>query len=440
MKVSIEKIGKIQSTTINVNGLTVIAGANDSGKSTFSKILFSTVKASAAIEQNSSDAIKMYVSKHVRALYRRLNNISLFLRRDNRFSNYFPIPSSHLVDALCEMEEDELFEQIKVRVEYLSLLEELSPRDLALIQKDFDTIRICILDHQNPAAQMAMEIRTFIESEFINKITSFSAEKSSVSVSVGDDEPCLSYDVYKEDISEIHYDENLMKNFFKDATYVESPLYLHLLDVLRQTSTYCETAENRMGRPMAPMHIKDLADKLSRVYATTPNDVLYPEIKEQISSIEGGRFFFDSKSRRLLFKKGKNIMSPINVASGLKSFGVLQILLQTDAIGPDRPLLWDEPENHMHPDWQIHFAEILVQLVKAGVPVVISTHSPYFVQAIRYYAVKYRLEKFVDYYLAEERENGLSVVENVNEDLNRIFVKLSEPLHRIMNIATALED
>lgn len=45
MQLTIENIGLIRQAKIQINGLTVIAGANDSGKSTVGKVIFSLVKA-----------------------------------------------------------------------------------------------------------------------------------------------------------------------------------------------------------------------------------------------------------------------------------------------------------------------------------------------------------------------------------------------------------
>lgn len=126
--------------------------------------------------------------------------------------------------------------------------------------------------------------------------------------------------------------------------------------------------------------------------------------------------------------------APINVASGIKAFGVMQMLLETEAIDENKILIWDEPENHLHPEWQIKFAERFVEMAKAGVPVLITSHSPYFIQGIRYYAEKLGMNKFVNYYLAEDTEEGLSRLEDVTSDLNRIFVKLAEPMNTIINL------
>ena len=40
----------------------------------------------------------------------------------------------------------------------------------------------------------------------------------------------------------------------------------------------------------------------------------------------------------------------------------------------------------------------------------------------------------MDYYFAEEVENGLSTLQEVTHDLNRVFTKLSRPLTEVMNV------
>lgn len=41
MKVTIQNIGKIRNAEIEINGITVIAGENNTGKSTIGKVLYS---------------------------------------------------------------------------------------------------------------------------------------------------------------------------------------------------------------------------------------------------------------------------------------------------------------------------------------------------------------------------------------------------------------
>ena len=62
-----------------------------------------------------------------------------------------------------------------------------------------------------------------------------------------------------------------------------------------------------------------------------------------------------------------------------------------------------------------------------------STHSPYFLQAIRFYAGKERLGNYVNYYMPEVGNDGLSTVLDVTNDLTGVFEKLTEPLGYIMD-------
>ncbi len=159
-----------------------------------------------------------------------------------------------------------------------------------------------------------------------------------------------------------------------------------------------------------------------------------PQLSSTLSQIAGGEFFYDSARHAIMFRQGDNDIVPLNVASGVKSLGLLQILLDNKIVAPDRPLIWDEPENHLHPSWQIRLAQFLVILAAQGIPVIVSTHSPYFIQGIRHFAVKLRAEQFVDFYLTE-MDGTSSITQCVNDDLNRIFIKLAAPLNEIMDLS-----
>lgn len=125
----------------------------------------------------------------------------------------------------------------------------------------------------------------------------------------------------------------------------------------------------------------------------------------------------------------------MNVASGIKTFGIIQLLLDANELNPGKMLIIDEPENHLHPKWQIDCAHLIVNLVKEGIPVMVSSHSPYFIQGIRFFAEREEINDLVKYYLAEnETDTDLSILEDVTDNLNKIFIKLSEPLNNIMNI------
>lgn len=434
MRFKFGNINIVRSADIRMDGLTVIAGENGSGKSTIGKLLFSIVKSLSNITTQKDDYKRKTVSKYVESIYRRLSNVT---SRNTEFNKEFPLPSLKLVNAFMKIYNDDVLDPNAKKSLYrtklasmqrvIDSLDELTPRIRKLLEDDFKNILICLDEPDNNAADMATEVKYLIESEFMNRICSSGTESSYVDLEI-DDSTGVHLELLKEDVAFVDLKDGSLDSL-QDATYVESPLYLHLLDAILTARTFREGAgRNRMLRSaMVPTHIKDLAEKIDAVR-------FVPEGREQQLYVEaGGCFKFKDKS--LYYEKDGVLFSPINVASGLKSFGIIQMLLETGVINEEKILIWDEPENHLHPKWQIEFASVLVGLAKQGIPVVVSTHSPYFVQGIRYFAAKENVDKFVNYYLVEQnKENGMSDVIDVTKDLNCVFSKLAAPLKHIMNI------
>lgn len=436
MKLKIENINKVRKAEIKLDGLTVIAGANSSGKSTVGKLLFSMIKsmenANILIHQSKEKKLE----KRVRELYSRASGC--FQRHnDPEIDSVLPLPFTRMVEQLQTLEDRESIDNYLDNILSWVDTKELSPRLKSLFAEDVDNIRIALGDSR--AANVASEARIFIESEFMNRICSYGTEKSFAILELDspDDNLCLDF---KDD--KIQHVNTNYKEPLADATYVESPLYLHILDTLLAANTYREYKRSSriLFRGMVPIHIKDLATKMYALQMTPSSSELSRELG--LTDIMGGQFTFNNDSKTLRFISDDNglELSPINIASGIKAFGLIQILLETQVIGNNKVLIWDEPENHLHPRWQVAFAEILVKLAKKGIPVVVSTHSPYFVQGIRYFAAGHDLEKYTSYYLAEEQANHLSVINEVTGDLNQIFSKLAEPLNEIMNVDQVRRD
>lgn len=437
MKLSVKNIGCIKKGEISLNGLTVIAGENGSGKSTLSKMLFSIIKAVASIAQETDSSVRVLLEKYATALYQRLPNMrQLPLAQMQERQRILPIMPKKFVDKVLALKDTDGLDGYIIELEsYIEGQSELSLRVKKLARKDIDSIK-ALLYKENKARQLWSEIRYFVESEFMNQITTIGKNSSSVAFYWDEKKKeGVEFSIKNEEMNMVGC---TIKNILEDATYIESPLYMPLMDPLRRASTYVENIKSSILQPMVPLHVKDIVNKYdllsNYMVVNDSNEKLYNKISEIIE----GKFVYDEQKRLIYFqnKEGYDLM-PINVASGVKAFGVLQVLLHIGAIDVNKPLLWDEPENHLHPAWQVKFAEMLVQLCKAGIPIVISTHSPYFIQSIRYYAAKHDVEKAVNYYMAEKGDDDLAEIKEVTNDLGVVFAKLSAPLSEVLNIPNA---
>lgn len=121
------------------------------------------------------------------------------------------------------------------------------------------------------------------------------------------------------------------------------------------------------------------------------------------------------------------------MATGIKSFGILQILLSSGVINTSSLLIIDEPEVHLHPKWEIEYSKLLVLLSKAGVQIIISSHSPYFIQAISRSAKNEKAPTIFYFGSISEGEKS-SEFTNVTNNLTPILKALAEPFKEMYNI------
>lgn len=424
MELRLKYVNRIKSADMKLNGLTVIVGPNNSGKSTIGRTLYSIVKAIANTKMASEEDNEARLRRHIESLYSRLRGLRFTGNREELTSS-FPRNSSDFLSQLKESSDAQNY--IKDRMSFITDLD-IVPRQKKLLIEDMTNISICLTNKENPAANLRTELQYLIESEFLNAFCSVGEEPTRVEL-YSEGTSKIEFTAHQNSVNTVRYDDS---GFIEDATYIESPLYIHLIDAIIRSRNYRETeGYPGMFNTMVPSHIKDMAEKIMNAARHPIDQKTYSMM--DVSTIIGGKFVYDRESHQIVFKEANNRFNTINVASGIKCFGIIDLLETANFIGPNRLLIWDEPENHLHPEWQVVFAEKLVKLAKEGVPVLVTTHSPYFLQSIRYHAGKERLANYVNYYMPKVGIDFLSTVVDVTDDLTGVFERLTEPLGAIMD-------
>ena len=413
MRLEIQNINKIKEADIALNGLTVMVGENDMGKSTIGRAFFSIIKAVSNMRSLSNESSANKASKHIDSLYKHFYGKKII---DGTMDLLPRVKSEMERICLDEAERNAFLDHLNAKIEDI----DLSPRQKSLLKEDIVNIRICFDQVNNPAAVLKTELAYLVESEFMGQFCSSKSELTYVMLDT-EEEGKLSFKAKDNQVTNVSFSE---RGFYEDITYVESPLYFHLLDSLKSSVAYREMKRTLGYKPMVPAHVKDFVDKvLNFQNFDTQLSLFEPQSKDfHTADIIHGMFAYDKSSRSIVYQKDGMKIKPINVASGIKSFGALQLLLDGYCISNNRPLIWDEPENHLHPQWQVEFAKVIVQIVNSGIPVMISTHSPYFLQAVRYYSAMYNIEKYVNYYTAECGNDDMVTMKEVTNDLNQLFL------------------
>jgi len=115
-------------------------------------------------------------------------------------------------------------------------------------------------------------------------------------------------------------------------------------------------------------------------------------------------------------------------ATGIKSLSLLDFLYTRGCLNNKTLLVIDEPEAHLHPQWILEYAKILVRLNRRlGVRLLITTHSPDMLNAIRRVA---NVEEVADlhFYLADEVSSILKYDFNyldLGRNVEPIFAKFN---------------
>ena len=89
----------------------------------------------------------------------------------------------------------------------------------------------------------------------------------------------------------------------------------------------------------------------------------------------------------------------------------------------------DEPELHIHPEWQVKFAKLIILLIKElNITVFINSHSPQFIEALEVYSAKYALKNETNYYLSQKDKNSekYNVKNILHDNLYEIYNNLGD--------------
>ena len=116
----------------------------------------------------------------------------------------------------------------------------------------------------------------------------------------------------------------------------------------------------------------------------------------------------------------------------------MKTLIERGHITENGLIILDEPEIHLHPQWQVFFAELIVLLQKKfNLHILLTTHSPYFLEAIEVYSKIHKISGNCNFYLSEENGKKVSV-QNINSDLSKVYEKFFQPFQTLEDLGSEM--
>lgn len=340
MELKIKNVGKIKEGNVELDGITVISGKGDAGKTTVLKTLstvldvinFSDDSVNFSYEQNKIENNEEIIQKDVQARFE--NNFGKII--NNIFSN------------------DKGMAEIIIGDE----------------TKKLETLKISI--NENFAKIEENDVKTKIENIFI-------------------DNPA--------DLKNTNVDTLLEKNaghknvfLFNDCgmeSEIDYKKFKRLNEVVKGTFKLLNPVEYELG--------------------------------------EYGYEIPDEKKNE---SDTKTVIPLKNLSHSLKKLAFLKMIIEKLLLKENDILIVDNAEDGLHPEMQLVFGETVVLMQKEfGIKVVLTTQSPFLLEAIEVFSEKYDIENKTHYYLMEDGN-----IKNVDDETRQIYKEMVKPIQELENI------
>lgn len=411
MELNIKNFASIKEASIKIDGITVIAGENNTGKSTIGKILFASFNSLRDIDKE----VRLNI---LNSINRQWDNFVLDLitmhKTDMDISILYDILSN-----ILNVEDEDIEKIISNNVgEYIDI------NDKFIIEAIKSTANR-IKEYKNISKEKLSYniISKYYNDLFYKQINSRIFKNTNAEIKLNDfgillefkDDKCIKF---KKNI----YDNNV---FLIDNPFVLDKIYssysssitdLYLIDKIR--------------------HIYNKDYIVDKTLVEEKLEIIY----KMLSNAINGKIIKKENDFYLAFD---NITEPIsihNISAGLKSFTIIKMMLEEGILKEKDILVLDEPEIHLHPQWQLLYAEIIVLIQKVfNLHIVITTHSPYFLESIELFTKKHGIDDKTNYYLSDINiKENYSTINLVNDKVYDIYRKMAIPFKYLEKLSDEL--
>ena len=448
MNLTVSKFRAINKADIKLNGITVVTGENGCGKTTLSRLLYVTIKTS----RNFDEIVRRDLNRRLREILRALTDLMQDFARIERISSpdnskEYSIRRVSYRSLLIKNDDDSDLSQYEEKIysyintiqdginDYLS--EKTAPNAKRsrqpLIEKRLQRIQQILqtlLNDDNPnkgekgkmddVFSLLDKLKISIHQSFAAAMRTLESRNNNVFISelyrhFGDDlKKQFNIIEFGVPITDWEHQKLLMTHGIQDCVYIDTPMA-----IMSDSYTDNEYWEDLISVLQAPALAFPLDRQLNLV-----NKIISGEVSYSSDTIDDD----------FIYKRNDGAVFNLNdCATGIKLFGILQILLNNGRLNKNTLLIIDEPEAHLHPQWIVEYARLIVLLNKQlGVKFFIASHNPDMVSAIKYIAQKEKVADSLNFYLAHKLPNTYSYYYiDLQRNIDPIFESFNIALDRI---------
>ncbi len=447
LELSVRDFRAIKEATIKLDGITVVTGENSTGKSTLSTLFYYV----CLISENYNYFIEERFKRQIHDVIRVLIDISEY---------FFVIPDIfEYAVGFSDAFEDDFFKRLlnMQRKKVVSGMKEEMLSTIKEMQKEYEKEERDENDNKNYAKNsIAVHLKTIV-SNFKYDLNAVDTMKQIFELL--ENIVAKIYQEFQKGVDDRSKDifENKLLNIYKQR--------LENFSVKKSRKNIISTEDKRLEKfniishaiyVDSPMAVKnpeykfigkewrDICTKVTKFshwevldfYLTKKNEEQIEEMRETSTYDDIQDIFTSSEilngdvvledDDTLIFQRndGKNFDIE-DCATGIKSIAILQTLYKNGWLTSKTLLVLDEPETHLHPQWVVEYARLIVLLHKeVGVRFFISSHHPDMVGAIKDISNKEGVNDMCRFYFAKESE----------ESDNFIYTFKSEKRGKVNNI------
>lgn len=426
MNLKIKDFGVIKNADIKVDGITVITGNNNTGKSTIGKVFFSYFNSFHDMEIKIDNVLK---KKRYADYMEYLTNVLLDIPELKDISRQFiRISIRKLSNKFVWNKEPVEGDEIEKIIQEVGNRYNVQSQDIKIIQKLMVRASEEKLFDKYNADIDESEIEKEIVTRYFNLI--FDGQINSLSEQK---DANISINIQGKNLSLVFIDnqcQSIVGNLtiLHQAFYLDDPFIAdELNDRLRNLSLYDENQLLSIREHLL-LNLSDLQENsLDKVADAVIFKDKLGEIDTILNNVVEGEFIIDNDGLKLNQVKYMRPIKVSNLSTGLKSFVIIKRLLELGNLRNKDVLILDEPEIHLHPEWQIIYAKLIVLLQqKFDLSIIVTTHSVEFLDAIDYYSKYYKINDKCNYYMSVEKDGGFEF-QHVEGDLDKIYEKMIRP-------------
>lgn len=424
----IEQYHSIGKADIAINGISVLAGVNGAGKSTLARWLYYIVNIATTYEINRFEEFQQVIAivveqlvkakkelsgpsdnaeetldkakrKIVRIQYSGIESVDDVLHIYNAATKHF---CADLKSALPQMSQNDLNRILN----FLHVEHQADKEDNQWIKSLYSEM---ISEGEELKKQFLLRIKKRSIDKFYDRTRRTYHEL---------DTP--EYLSFQEDGVEIITEDRIGSLLaLNDAIFIDTPMALSVTD---STNHFWNELQFMLKYQNDSLeNSSEVRSLLKHIKKITGGEVV--EKKDIVGQEE---LFYKRQSDSLTIKLE-------DVATGIKTFAYIEQLLRKGYLTNHTILIIDEPEAHLHPQWIVEFARLLVLLNKEiGLKIMIASHDPDMVSAIRYVAEAEEVLDNTRFYLAErDGDSQTYTYKDLDKDIEPIFVSFNKSFELI---------